>query len=94
MIAYASEATDAASSMVSRIEAAIIFPLMTLMVGVAVLVFLWGAFEYVYNSGSDDGREKGRLHMLYGIIGLLVMLSAYAILRIAAATFGADELLN
>jgi hypothetical protein len=33
-------------------------------------------------------RETGRRHMLYGIIGLLVMLSAFAILRIAIETFG------
>ena len=88
MIAEASGHTEAARTLLGRIEAAILFPLITLLMGIALLVFLWGAYEFVYNADSEMGREAGRRHMLYGIIGLLVMLSAYAILRIATATFG------
>ncbi len=78
----------AAQAMVAKIESAIIFPLMTLMMAAALLVFLWGGYEYVMNADEDGGRETGKTHMLYGIIGLLVMISAYAILKIAAGTFG------
>lgn len=78
----------AAKGMLERIEAVILFPLMSLMMAIAFLVFLYGAYEYVVNSGSDEGRSKGKTHMIYGIIGFLVMISALAILRIAAGTFG------
>ncbi len=78
----------AAKGALAKIESAILFPLMTLMVSVALLVFLWGAYQYVLNADSDEGREKGKTHMLYGIIGLLVIISAYAILKIATGTFG------
>ena len=88
MLAEAQGHVAAAESLLTKINAVIFFPLLTLMVSVALLVFLWGAFEYVKNSDSDEGRAKGARHMLYGVIGLLVMLSAYAILRIAAGTFG------
>ena len=89
MVAYAaSEAKKVAESLLERINEVILFPLMTLMVSVAVLLFLYGAFEYIYNAGNDSARETGRRHMMYGIIGLLVMLSAYTILKIAAGTFG------
>ena len=88
MLAHASGHVAAAQDLVSKIEANILFPLMSLMVGVAILVFLWGAYEFVANAESDGGRETGRRHMLYGIIGLVVMFSALAILKIAALTFG------
>lgn len=90
MIAYAAEAAHivAAKSMLSRIEAVILFPLMTLMMSVALLFFLFGIYEYVRSADSDEARAAGQQHMLYGIIGLLVMVSAYAILKIAAGTFG------
>lgn len=88
MIAEAAEHVDAARSLVSKINDIILYPLITLLVGVALLVFLWGMFEFIYNSESDQGRETGKRHMLWGIIGLLVMISAYAILKIATATFG------
>ncbi len=90
MIAYAAAPAHivAAQSVIDRINNVILFPLMTLMISVAIVIFLWGVFEYVYNSGEDGGRETGRQHMLWGIIGLLIMLSALAILKVAAGTFG------
>lgn len=90
MIVYAADEAHvvAAKSVLAKIESAILFPLMTLMMAVAFLVFLWGAYEYVLHADDDGARETGRTHMLYGIIGLLVMISALAILKIAAGTFG------
>jgi hypothetical protein len=88
MIAYAESHIDAAQSIVTRVENAILFPLMTFMLSVALLMFLWGMYEYVRDAENDGSRGKGRSHMLYGIIGMLVMLCAMAILEIAAGTFG------
>lgn len=90
MLAYAANGAHvtAAKAFVTKLEALIIFPLMTLMVAVALLVFLWGGYEFVAGADSEEAQTKGKQHMLYGIIGMLVMLSAYAILKIALGTFG------
>lgn len=90
MIAYAADGAHvtAAKSMLAKIESAILFPLMTLMMAVALLVFLWGMYEYVLHSDDEGARSTGKMHMTYGIIGLLVMISALGILKIAAGTFG------
>ncbi len=90
MIAYAADAAHitAAKTMLGKIESAILFPLMTLMMAVAFFVFIWGAYEFVLNADDDSARTIGKTHMMYGIIGLLVMISAMAILKIAAGTFG------
>jgi TRAP-type C4-dicarboxylate transport system permease small subunit len=90
MIVYAAEEAHkvAAKAALARIENAILFPLMTLMMAVALFVFIWGAYEYVAHAGSSEAQDKGKQHMLYGIIGLVVMVSAYGILKIAAGTFG------
>jgi hypothetical protein len=88
-IAYAASAgTAAAQSLVAKLQAVILNPLIILLTAIALLVFLWGAFQYVYQASSGEAREEGRRHMLYGIIGMLIMLSAYAIISIAAGTFG------
>ena len=78
MIAFAAEGGHiiAAQSFLTKIEENILFPLMTLMMAVALLVFLWGAYEYVLHADSEEERRTGQNHMLYGIIGLLVMISA------------------
>ncbi len=88
MYAYASNHVQAAQTVLGKIESAILFPLMALMVAVAMLMFIWGGFEFVMNADSDQGRETGKKHMLYGVIGLLIIISAYAILKVALNTFG------
>lgn len=90
MIVYADSHTEAAQNLLIKIEEIILFPLITLMMAVAFLVFLYGAFEFVLHAGDESGRAKGKSHMLWGIIGLLVMVSAYAILTIATGTFGVE----
>ncbi len=92
MIAFAADErhVTVAKAVRAKIEGAILFPLMTLLVSVALLVFLWGAFEYVSNADSDEAQTKGKSHMLFGIIGLLIIISAYGILKIAAGTFGVN----
>ena len=42
MIAYAQEHVAAAESFLGKLEAAILIPLMALMMGAAILIFLWG----------------------------------------------------
>ncbi len=78
----------AAKTALAKIESAILFPLMTLMMAVALLMFLWGMYEYVLNADDESARSTGKTHMLYGVIGLFVMISALGILKIAAGTFG------
>ena len=89
MIAYASGA-DVARGFLATLNEVILYPLITLMLTVALIVFLWGGFQFIANAGNSGKREEGRRHIMWGIIGMLIMLSAYAILTIAAGTFGLD----
>jgi hypothetical protein len=61
---------------------------------VAFLVFLWGCAQYFMNATNDTAREEGSKHITYGIIGLVIMVSAYAILQIAVGTFGLNQQLD
>lgn len=81
-----------AGPILERIKVVILYPLISLLLGAALLVFLWGVFRYIAGAGaeSDEARETGKRHMLYGIIGLVVMVSALAILELATATFGVE----
>lgn len=88
-IAHASiEAQYRAQCFVDKINDAILFPLITLMMALAFLIFLYGVFEYVKKSDNETSRATGKQHLLYGVVGMFVMLSAMAILSIAAGTFG------
>ena len=92
MLVFAQDdsAVTAAKSVLARIEDAILFPIMTLLLAVAMLFFLYGAFQFVYGAADGEVRQEGKKHMMWGIIGLLIMVSALGLLRIAANTFGVD----
>jgi len=76
--------------LVARINAEIINPLLWLIVAAALVYFLWGAAEFIRNAESDDGRSKGKRHMLWGIIGLFLILSVKGILYAVTRTFGVE----
>lgn len=95
MYAYAAtEAQIAAQGFLTKINEAILYPLIVFMLALALLVFLYGAFEYVKGASNDGDRETGRRHLLYGTIGMLVMLSAISLLSIAAGTFQLENELD
>jgi TRAP-type C4-dicarboxylate transport system permease small subunit len=85
-------ATEAAQ-FVAKFNDIILFPTIALLMGVAFFVFLWGCAQYFFNSANDQARQEGVKNITFGIIGLVVMVSAFAILEIFTGTFDlADEL--
>lgn len=76
------------NTLLQKILDNIVNPFVLLMVGVAVLYFLWGVFEFVRNAESSEERKKGGLHMLWGAIGLFIMVGAYGILNLIMGTIG------
>lgn len=73
-------------NLINNILSNIVNPVVTLMVGIAVLYFLWGVFEFVRSAESTDARKKGGMHMLFGALGLFIMVSAYGILNLILGT--------
>ena len=79
---------------VAKFNDIILYPLIALLSAVAFLVFLWGCAQYFIHATNDQARQQGVKHITFGIIGLVVMLSAFAILGIATSTFGLDKQLE
>lgn len=65
---------------------------LTLLVGLTVLVFLYGLMKYMFKGQeSDTARTEGRTFMLWGLIGLFVMTSIWALIAILASTIGHNK---
>lgn len=92
MIAYAAEKSHvvAAQSIIARLNDAIIFPLITLGIAIAAVVFAWGVFNYVKGEKGLETHSKGRDMMIWSVLGFVIMVSAYAILSLAAGTVGVN----
>jgi hypothetical protein len=60
-----------------------------LIIGAAVIVFLWGVLKYVLSGSEDPGkREEARGFMIWGIAALFVMVSVWGLVRILQTTTG------
>ncbi len=64
-------------------------------IGLAGFVMLIiGAFKYLLSGGNAKGAEDGKNTMTFAVIGLVVALSAFFILRILAEFTGVRSILN
>ena len=66
----------------------ILNPIIILLFTVALLVFFWGILQFIAHSASEEGRQKGKSAMDWGIKGLFVMMVVYALIRIVLNSFG------
>jgi FtsH-binding integral membrane protein len=65
----------------------LISKLIPLVIGAAVLVFLWGILKFVIASSEED-KAKGRQFMIWGVIGLFVMVSVWGLVNFFRNTLG------
>ena len=79
-----------ARNLVIQVNSLIVFPLISLLLAFSVVVFVWGGLQYLYYAEEASARQQGQKHMLFGLIGIVVMVSAYAILAIVVRTFFGD----
>jgi hypothetical protein len=69
----------------------IVNPLLALLFGAGLIVFLFGIVEFFFEldvRGNQSAKENGKNHMLWGLFGMFVMVSAWAIMQVIAATVG------
>jgi hypothetical protein len=64
--------------------------LLPLIIAAAVVYFVYGIAKYVM-AGDDDAKAAAKDKIVYGIIGLFVMVSVWGLVNILVNTFGISE---
>jgi len=59
-----------------------------LLIGLAVIAFLWGVLKFVFNAGDEEKRKEGKMFMIYGLVGIVVMVSVWGLVGFIQNTFG------
>ena len=76
--------------LLGRINDAIINPIITLAIVVALIVFFWGIFQFISSETADKVRDQGKKKIAYGLLGLFIMFSVYGIIKLILDTFGLE----
>ncbi len=72
-----------------------IVSVVTLLVGLAVFVMLvTGGFKYLTSGGDAKAQEQAKGTMTYAVLGLVLIIAAYLILKFISNFTGVQSLLN
>lgn len=77
---------DKVKLLVNNISAHILKPLIFLMFAVATLVFIWGVQTFIGAADDPEARAKGAQQMIWGILGLVIMIGAAVLVTIIKNT--------
>lgn len=76
----------------ARVVEYVFSPMYQLAVVVATLYFLYGMFMFIWqmknpDSGDSEDKNNGKRHMLWGLVGLFIILSVGGILKMFNTVF-------
>lgn len=85
-IAYAGKVDE----YVLKVDKYIINPLILMLFAIAILIFLYGVVEFLINQSNEEKKTTGKSHMIWGIVGITIMLGVWTILGFVLNILGVD----
>ncbi len=72
---------------------AVLGKLPALFLAVAVIFTLWGVTKFVAAGDNDEARDAGKKSMIWGVLGVVIMVSLWGIINLVQKTVftGADD---
>ena len=83
-IAYAVET----ATLISNIKKDIINPIIAFFFVLSTVVFIWGVIEMIVSAENEEKRTAGKRHIIYGLIGLFIMIASGGLISIICVFFG------
>lgn len=62
-----------------------------IIVGLAIIYFLWGLLQYIRKAGDEGERSNAKWQMVYGIIIIFVMTAVWGLVNVLDDTLGLDR---
>lgn len=76
-----------ADQLLGKFMSEIFTPIYQVAVGIAIIYFLYGAAKYIVDLNNPEKKTEGRSHLLWGMFGLLIILSVGGIIRFFGGLF-------
>ena len=84
-VAYAA-AGESVDQFIGNVDKIIVNPLIDLLFALAVIYFLYGVFEFIVNQQNEEKKTSGKSHMLWGVVGITIMMGVWFILNVIINT--------
>ncbi|MFA5773199.1 MAG: hypothetical protein WC908_00805 [Candidatus Paceibacterota bacterium] len=76
------------TTLMRSIDKVIINPLIVLLFALAVAFFIYGLAEYLLSPDNEEIRKTSKSRMLWGIIGMFIMIAVFGIMGLILNTLG------
>ncbi|MBI3631949.1 MAG: hypothetical protein HY225_00675 [Candidatus Vogelbacteria bacterium] len=71
---------------IDNITTQIFNPIIGILFGVSFLVFLYGVVEFIQGSSNEKEIEKGKQHIIFGILGLAIIVGVNGLITLIGNT--------
>lgn len=85
-VSYAATDMQAFGRVIDPIIANIINPIIGFMFALAVVVFAFGVLKMIISGGEADARSTAKASILWGLVGMFIMVSAWGIVSLISNT--------
>lgn len=65
----------------------LIAAIIPVLIGLAVLTFLWGLAKFILKAGDTKSRDEGKKFIMWGVIALFAMVSVWGLIVFAKNEF-------
>ena len=76
---------EAAATLVNKINNVILEPIAWILVALSLIMFFYGFAMLSFNSSASE-KEGGKKHMIYGVVGLVIIFSVWGIMNLIIST--------
>lgn len=66
---------------------AVINAIIPFLVGIAVLIIIWGVFNYIAGAGDEEKRAQAKQYVVWGVVGVFIMLSIWGLVNVLVNSF-------
>ncbi len=82
---------DAVDAFIGKVLVNIVNPIITLLGLGAFALFVFGVVTFIASAENEEKRATGQRHMLWGLVGMVIIFGAFVIVSVIANTLGVDN---
>lgn len=79
-------------TLMKSVNRVIINPLIILLFSLAVVYFIFGLVKFLLAQGNEEVRKTSKNHMVWGIVGMFIMIAVFGIMNIILKTIDEDRI--
>ena len=76
------------TTLMKSIDRVVLNPIIFFLFALALVYFLYGLTQYLLSPDNEEVRKTSKSHMIWGVLGLFIMVAVFGIMNLILATVG------